>query len=220
MNAIRTRLPSPALPVAGVALVVALGGVSYAAGVLPNNSVGTAQLKKTAVSAAKLKRTPSPRARSARMGSRPLRSRAAPCWRTTSRPASSPPGLRVPPAPSGRRATLALKARRDRRAYGTVRINGAGNFELVPGTTKNVIALAQAGGGNAAACIQLDSSIDAANARAVATPNLIGGYNTHVLVHRPVGYCAGALSNALEVITTRVDNPGAAVKWPFVFAVM
>jgi Collagen triple helix repeat (20 copies) len=56
MNAIRTRLPSPAMLVACVALVVALGGVSYAAGVLPKNSVGTAQLMKKAVSAAKLKK--------------------------------------------------------------------------------------------------------------------------------------------------------------------
>jgi hypothetical protein len=52
----RWPLPSPALLVACVALVVALGGVSYAAAVLPNNSVGTAQLKKKAVSAAKLKK--------------------------------------------------------------------------------------------------------------------------------------------------------------------
>jgi Collagen triple helix repeat (20 copies) len=42
--------------VAGVALIVALGGVSYAAAVLPKNSVGTAQLKKNAVTGAKLKR--------------------------------------------------------------------------------------------------------------------------------------------------------------------
>jgi hypothetical protein len=56
MNAIRTRLPSPAMLVACVALVVALGGVSYAAGVLPKNSVGTAQLKKAAVTAAKIKK--------------------------------------------------------------------------------------------------------------------------------------------------------------------
>jgi hypothetical protein len=41
--------------VACVALVVALGGVGYAAGVLPRNSVGTAQLKQRAVSGAKLK---------------------------------------------------------------------------------------------------------------------------------------------------------------------
>jgi hypothetical protein len=55
MNTIRNRLPSPAMVLACVALVVALGGVSYAAGVLPKNSVGTAQLKKMAVTAAKLK---------------------------------------------------------------------------------------------------------------------------------------------------------------------
>jgi hypothetical protein len=42
--------------VACVSLIVALGGVSYAAGVLPKNSVGTAQLKKKAVTGAKLKK--------------------------------------------------------------------------------------------------------------------------------------------------------------------
>jgi hypothetical protein len=42
--------------VACVSLVVALGGVSYAAGVLPKNSVGTTQLQKKAVSRAKLKK--------------------------------------------------------------------------------------------------------------------------------------------------------------------
>ena len=55
MKAIPKRLPSPAMLVACVALVVALGGVSYAAGVMPANSVGTAQLKKNAVTGAKLK---------------------------------------------------------------------------------------------------------------------------------------------------------------------
>jgi hypothetical protein len=60
---IRNGLPSPAMVVACVALIVALEGVSYAASVLPKNSVGTAQLKKTAVSAAKIQRTPSARAR-------------------------------------------------------------------------------------------------------------------------------------------------------------
>jgi hypothetical protein len=55
MNTIR-KLPSPAMLVACVALVVALGGVSYAAAALPKNSVGTAQLKKKAVTGTKLKR--------------------------------------------------------------------------------------------------------------------------------------------------------------------
>jgi hypothetical protein len=55
MKFIRHHLPSPALLVACVALLVALGGVSYAAGVLPKNSVGTVQLKKKAVTGAKLR---------------------------------------------------------------------------------------------------------------------------------------------------------------------
>jgi hypothetical protein len=54
MKAILKHLPSPALIVACVSLLVALGGVSYAAGVLPKNSVGTTQLQKKAVTGAKL----------------------------------------------------------------------------------------------------------------------------------------------------------------------
>lgn len=41
MNVIARNLASPAMVVAAVALIVALGGVSYAAAVLPKNSVGT-----------------------------------------------------------------------------------------------------------------------------------------------------------------------------------
>ena len=56
MRATRKFLPSPAMIVACVAVVIALGGVSYAAGVLPQNSVGTAQLKKNAVTGPKIKK--------------------------------------------------------------------------------------------------------------------------------------------------------------------
>jgi hypothetical protein len=56
VNIIRRHLASPAMLVACAALIVALGGVSYAAAVLPKNSVGTAQLKKKAVTGAKLKK--------------------------------------------------------------------------------------------------------------------------------------------------------------------
>lgn len=55
MRATRKFLPSPAMIVACAALVIALGGVSYAASVLPKNSVGPAQLQKKAVSGAKIK---------------------------------------------------------------------------------------------------------------------------------------------------------------------
>ena len=49
------RRPSPALVVACVALVVALGGTSYAAFNVPKNSVGTKQLKNGAVTTSKIK---------------------------------------------------------------------------------------------------------------------------------------------------------------------
>ncbi|MDH5333777.1 MAG: hypothetical protein OEW65_07840 [Thermoleophilia bacterium] len=56
MRATRLR-PSPAMVVACLALLVALGGTSLAtvSAVLPKNSVGTPQLKKGAVGTAKLK---------------------------------------------------------------------------------------------------------------------------------------------------------------------
>jgi hypothetical protein len=56
MKAILKRLPTPAMLVACIALAASLGGVSYAASVLPKNSVGTAQVQKSAVTASKLKK--------------------------------------------------------------------------------------------------------------------------------------------------------------------
>jgi hypothetical protein len=56
MKRTRLRRPSPALIVACVALAVALSGVGYAAVVLPQNSVGTVQLKKDAVVGSKVKK--------------------------------------------------------------------------------------------------------------------------------------------------------------------
>ena len=55
MRPISHRLSAPAMIVACLSLLVALGGVSYAAGMLPKNSVGTTQLQKKAVTGAKLR---------------------------------------------------------------------------------------------------------------------------------------------------------------------
>ena len=55
MKSIGYRRPSPSLVLAFVALLVALGGTSYAAITLPKNSVGTKQLKRNAVTAAEIK---------------------------------------------------------------------------------------------------------------------------------------------------------------------
>ena len=51
----RSRIPSPAMLVALLALFVALGGSSYAAFKLPKASVGNKQLKKNAVTSSKVK---------------------------------------------------------------------------------------------------------------------------------------------------------------------
>lgn len=55
MNRLWRHRPSPALVVSIIALVVALGGTSYAAFSLPRNSVGTRQLKRGAVTTQKLR---------------------------------------------------------------------------------------------------------------------------------------------------------------------
>jgi hypothetical protein len=55
MDSFWARRPSPALVVSVIALVVALGGTSYAAFTLPKNSVGTKQLKNGAVTDRKIK---------------------------------------------------------------------------------------------------------------------------------------------------------------------
>ena len=56
MNRLLRLRPSPAMVVACAALFVSLGGVGYAAIVLPANSVGTKQLKRNAVNSAKVKK--------------------------------------------------------------------------------------------------------------------------------------------------------------------
>jgi hypothetical protein len=55
MSTFRIRRPSAALIVSVVALVVALGGTSYAAFSLPKNSVGARELKSRSVTTSKLK---------------------------------------------------------------------------------------------------------------------------------------------------------------------
>jgi hypothetical protein len=51
----RLPLPSPALVVASLALLVSIGGIGYAAVTLPKNSVGAVQLRNDAVTSAKVR---------------------------------------------------------------------------------------------------------------------------------------------------------------------
>src|SRR3954454_18126167 len=55
MKRFRPYRPSPAMAVALLSLVVAMGGTGYAAINLPKNRVGTKQLKRNAVVASKVK---------------------------------------------------------------------------------------------------------------------------------------------------------------------
>jgi hypothetical protein len=55
MTRVTRHKPSPALVTSIVALVVAMGGTSYAAIKLPRNSVGSAQLRRNAVTSAKVR---------------------------------------------------------------------------------------------------------------------------------------------------------------------
>jgi hypothetical protein len=80
--------------VACVALVVALGGVSYAAGVLPSNSVGAKQIKKRAVTLTKI----SPAARSALTGQKGEAGATGPAGPTGQQGATGPAGA---PGPKG-----------------------------------------------------------------------------------------------------------------------
>jgi hypothetical protein len=55
MRRITSHRPSPAMVVACIALIVALGGTSYAIQALPKSSVGSKQLKNNAVTSKKIK---------------------------------------------------------------------------------------------------------------------------------------------------------------------
>ncbi len=56
MMRITRHRPSPAIVIASVALIIAMGGTGYAAMSIPNNSVGTAQLREGAVTKQKIAR--------------------------------------------------------------------------------------------------------------------------------------------------------------------
>jgi hypothetical protein len=91
MGRLRVRRPSPALIVSTIALIVALGGTSYAALTLPQNSVGTRQLRNGAVTLTKI----AAKARSALAGARGV------TGATGSRGPQGPQGNSGPSGPQG-----------------------------------------------------------------------------------------------------------------------
>jgi hypothetical protein len=197
--------------VAYLALFVALGGTSYAAFSLPKNSVGTKQLRNGAVTGSKVK-AHSLNAKDFKTGQLPAGSQGL-------QGAAGAQGPQGPQGPQGLQGLQGVPG--SARAYGQVVIDGSGNYALVAGTTKGVVALTQGGGGNPAACIQLDSSIDASTAVVIATANNRSGssasWDNTAFEERPLGYCSG--TNLVEVDTSESDHPGVAVKSAFSFMV-
>ena len=89
MRPLKFRRPSPAILVAFAALLLAVGGTSYAAITLPANSVGTKQIKKNAVTGGKVK-------------NRSLKAVDFATGQLPRGPPACPAGRRVPPARRGR----------------------------------------------------------------------------------------------------------------------
>ena len=145
MSRVRRR-PSPALAVALLALVVALGGTGYAAVVLPANSVGTKQLQNGAVVAAKVK-SHSLVAGNFKVGQVP----AGPKGATGLAGAAGPPG------PKGDAAT---------RLFATVKKKADGsNVELGPSNGVKTLTKQGAGSG----LYNLTFGQDVSNCAALAT---------------------------------------------------
>ncbi len=201
---------------ATLALVIALGGTSYAATQLERDSVGAAEIKRNGVRASEIKRGA---VRSSEVKDGSLQSQD---FDET----DLPQGPQGAPGVAGAAGAKGEKGDKgdpgSTRAFGEVRVNAGGDFELVPGTARGVVSLTQGGGGNPAACIKLDPSIDAATAVVVATSNNRTGdaqtWDSQVQVSRPLSFCNG--QNVVEVVTTDVDSPGTNTKRAFFFSVM
>ncbi len=204
-----SKRPSPALVISVIALFVALGGSGYAAVAIngkniKNRSIAGKKLKKGTVGGAEVK--------NGSLGAVDFKAGQLP---------GGPPGPRGQQGLPGARGQQGLPGTPgSARAYGEIGITATGDYELLPGRSKNVVGVTHGGGGNDSACIELDPSIDATTAVAVATPNARTGgqgskFDTQLAVVRPLGYCQGIPGEAhtVEIHT----SPGERA---FFFAVM
>lgn len=130
MTRLRLRVPSPGLVVSLVALIVALGGTSYAAFSVPKGSVGTKQLKNKAVTNAKL----GPLS----VGNAKIRDGAV----TASK--INPTGLTVPNATNANTATNASNANN---AVTAAAANGLSGLQIAAAPDVTLAGLPGPGGG-------------------------------------------------------------------------
>lgn len=126
----RIRRPSPAMVVACLALLVALGGTSIAAvsQLVPRNSVGTQQLKASAVTAAKLRNNS---VNSAKVANRSLRAVDFAVGQIPAGPTGpqGPPGPQGTPGPAGPAGPAGSVTRL------TAVVNASGSLARSQGTT-------------------------------------------------------------------------------------
>jgi hypothetical protein len=158
VNVIRRHLPSPAMIVACASLIVALGGVSYAAGVLPTNSVGTAQLQKKAVTGAKL-RNDAVTAAKVKDGTLTAAKFKA---------GTLPAGRQGPAGPQGPKGDTGAQGNQG--VPGTTRAYGLVDEDGTLSRSKNVASVTHPQPG--AYCIRLADDIDIDKTGLIATPDL------------------------------------------------
>ena len=157
----RLGRPSPALVVASLALLVALGGTGYAAISLPANSVGTRQLKNGAVVATKVK--------SHSLVAANFKAGQLPAGPAGPQGAQGLAGAAGPPGPKGDAAT---------RLFATVKQN-AGGSGVQLGPASGVVTLVRQGGGSG--IYNLTFNQDVSKCAVVASPggtNLTSGQAT------------------------------------------
>jgi hypothetical protein len=190
MRSIRKCLPSPAMIVACAALIIALGGVSYAAAVLPKNSVGTTQLQKRAVTASKLHQgaVSGPKVKNGTLLAVDFKAGQLP------RGSQGPQGPEGPQGVQGVQGVPGPSVR----AYAHVEDDGPA---LVAARTKNFTSVTHAGAANSGRyCLTPAAGIDPNTVPAVVSPDhgLSSGSDLATYVEQPSAFCA---ASQFEVLT-------------------
>jgi hypothetical protein len=181
--------------VACAALLTALGGVSYAAAVLPKNSVGTAQLQKQAVSGGKLKTSAvtTAKVKNGSLLAADFKASQVPAGPQGPKGDPGPQGPKGDPGPQGEQGISGTV-----RAYAHVENDGPA---LIAARTKNFASVSHVGGTNSGRyCLTPGAGIDPNTHPAVVSPDHYhsSGGDLAAYVSHPSFYCA---AGQFEVFT-------------------